>query len=449
MAFTDVLMQNVGVEDSSFTIVDANNSTRQVNLLVNDSTSGNIDISLPSSAGTLVTTDNSLTNPLQDADLTIQANSADANDLQLIFHKSRHATDGSHTVVEDDDKLGSIQFKGSDGDTFEIGAEIFARVNGTPGDGDMPGELVFATTADSASSATERMIIGADGSVDILGTGTFKLAGTAVTATAAELNIMDGGTSAALTTLADADRVVVNDNGTMVQVALTDFETYFETALDTLSNVTTVGALNAGSITSGFGNIDNGSSTITTTGAITGGQVNADNIRVDGNTISSIDTDGNITIDPNGTGSIINTLAAGACVRLGNVMKFNVDTTLLCASTANTATYTYTTTDANHEYIVKARVVERSPNGAKFFERTLSFINNNGGDLASIGSELKSTAGTNAADSGQPEVAITATASTIVVTLTGEQDTGDTDACQFTGEIEIITKDPLSSIAIV
>ena len=54
---------------------------------------------------------------------------------------------------------------------------------------------------------------------------------------------------------------MVNDAGTMVQkVALTDFETYFESALDTLSNVTTVGALNSGSITSGFGNIDVGSS---------------------------------------------------------------------------------------------------------------------------------------------------------------------------------------------
>ena len=48
--------------------------------------------------------------------------------------------------------------------------------------------------------------------------------GTAITATAAELNIMDGNTSATSTTLADADRVVVNDNGTMVQVALTDFD---------------------------------------------------------------------------------------------------------------------------------------------------------------------------------------------------------------------------------
>ncbi len=67
----------------------------------------------------------------------------------------------------------------------------------------------------------------------------------AVDSTAAELNIVDGGTSATSTTLADADRLVVNDNGTMVQVALTDLETYMETSLDTLSNVTSVGTLTA------------------------------------------------------------------------------------------------------------------------------------------------------------------------------------------------------------
>ena len=36
----------------------------------------------------------------------------------------------------------------------------------------------------------------------------------------------DGGTSATSTTLADADRFVVNDNGTMVQVAASDLITY-------------------------------------------------------------------------------------------------------------------------------------------------------------------------------------------------------------------------------
>jgi hypothetical protein len=101
-----------------------------------------------------------------------------------------------------------------------------------------------------------------------------------VTSTTTELNIMDGGTSASSTTLADADRVVVNDAGTMKQVALTDFETYFESALDTLSNVTTVGALNSGSITSGFGAIDNGSSAITTTGTITYGSLSDGSITI-------------------------------------------------------------------------------------------------------------------------------------------------------------------------
>ena len=51
-----------------------------------------------------------------------------------------------------------------------------------------------------------------------------------VTATATELNIMDGNTSATSTTLADADRLVTNDAGTMKQVALTDLKTYLTSA---------------------------------------------------------------------------------------------------------------------------------------------------------------------------------------------------------------------------
>jgi len=48
------------------------------------------------------------------------------------------------------------------------------------------------------------------------------------TVTTAELNIMDGNTSASSTTLATADRMVMNDNGTMKQVALTDLVTFLE-----------------------------------------------------------------------------------------------------------------------------------------------------------------------------------------------------------------------------
>ena len=137
------------------------------------------------------------------------------------------------------------------------------------------GNVTGAVTGNASTAtalATARNIAGQ--SFD--GTGNISIAPTDLTgvnSTAAELNIIDGDTSATSTTLADADRVVVNDAGTMKQVALTDFETYMETSLDTLSNVTTVGALNSGSITSGFGAIDNGSSAITTTGTMTFGSL--------------------------------------------------------------------------------------------------------------------------------------------------------------------------------
>jgi hypothetical protein len=135
----------------------------------------------------------------------------------------------------------------------------------------------------------------------------------AVDATAAELNIVDGGTSATATTLADADRVVVNDNGTMVQVALTDFETYFESALDTLSNVTTVGALDAGSITSNFGAIDVGTSDITgrtlTGTTVSGSTVNAQTLNLSGVEITSTAAELNVL---DGATSANNTTGKGA-----------------------------------------------------------------------------------------------------------------------------------------
>ena len=67
--------------------------------------------------------------------------------------------------------------------------------------------------------------------------------GTAIASTAAELNIVDGDTSATSTTVADADRVVLNDNGTMVQVAVTDLAAYFDDEITAMPNLTSVGTL--------------------------------------------------------------------------------------------------------------------------------------------------------------------------------------------------------------
>jgi hypothetical protein len=46
--------------------------------------------------------------------------------------------------------------------------------------------------------------------------------------TSTEVAIIDGGTSATATTLATTDRMVVNDGGTMVQVAFSDLVTFLE-----------------------------------------------------------------------------------------------------------------------------------------------------------------------------------------------------------------------------
>ena len=119
--------------------------------------------------------------------------------------------------------------------------------------------------------------------------------------TTTELNIIDGDTAATATTVVDADRVVFNDNGTMKQVAVTDLSAYFDDEITAMPNLittaaTTVGALNSGSITSGFGTIDTGSSTITTTGLISGGSLDIDNVLINGTTIGHTDDTDLITV---------------------------------------------------------------------------------------------------------------------------------------------------------
>ena len=151
--------------------------------------------------------------------------------------------------------------------------------------------LSIAGTAVTSTAAELNLLDGVSGLVQADLT---KLA--AVDSTAAELNIVDGGTSATSTTVADADRVVMNDNGTMVQVAVTDLAAYFDDEITAMPNLVSTGALNTGSITSGFGTIDTGSSTITTTGLISGGSLDIDNVLINGTTIGHTDDTDLITL---------------------------------------------------------------------------------------------------------------------------------------------------------
>jgi cytoskeletal protein CcmA (bactofilin family) len=62
------------------------------------------------------------------------------------------------------------------------------------------------------------------------------------------------------------------------------------------SSIVTTGAINSGSITSGFGTIDTGSSAITTTGLISGGSLDIDNVLINGTTIGHTDDTDLITV---------------------------------------------------------------------------------------------------------------------------------------------------------
>lgn len=81
----------------------------------------------------------------------------------LVLAKANGSTVGSTTIVASEDTVGSVSFQGSDGSEMVEAASIEALVDGTPGSNDMPGRLVFSTTADGASSPTERMRIESNG----------------------------------------------------------------------------------------------------------------------------------------------------------------------------------------------------------------------------------------------------------------------------------------------
>ena len=97
--------------------------------------------------------------------MSVFGNDTDLN--RISGCKSRNATIGSHTIVNDGDTLLSLKGFGSDGTDFEEAASIEFQVDGSPGDNDMPGKILFKTTADSAASPSERMRIDNSGQVGI------------------------------------------------------------------------------------------------------------------------------------------------------------------------------------------------------------------------------------------------------------------------------------------
>ncbi len=210
-----------GTLDSTCTITIGPNTMSRVHIIEN-ATSGSQDIAISQGSGSNVTVPNgavkvvildgagsgaAVTDALIDLDVadslkisgstpTLTIGDAGAEDTKIVFDGNAQ----DFYIGLDDSADDLVIGKGS-----TVGTTPALSID----------ENMNATFADGTSD------------VDIAshdGTNGLKLGGTLVTSSAAELNIMDGGTSATSTTLADADRVVVNDAGTMKQVALTDLD---------------------------------------------------------------------------------------------------------------------------------------------------------------------------------------------------------------------------------
>jgi hypothetical protein len=94
----------------------------------------------------------------------VNNNNSSGSSALLMLGKSRGSAVGGTTVVQNGDELGEIRFAGADGTDLESYAgSIRVEVDGTPGSNDMPGRLIFSTTADGSPSSTERARITSGG----------------------------------------------------------------------------------------------------------------------------------------------------------------------------------------------------------------------------------------------------------------------------------------------
>ena len=216
-------------------VVTVPDSIEKVYIVVNG-TSGAFTVQFKTVSGTGVTfgsSDKSTKLVFSDGTNIVDASFGGATDLDGGSLTLDEDADTSITADTDD----QIDIAIAGADDFRFTANTFTALSGSsvviP-----DGGLTLGSTAVTATAAEINVLDGVSG---LVAADLTKLA--AVDSTAAELNIVDGGTSATSTTVADADRVVLNDNGTMVQVAVTDLAAYFDDEITAMPNLTSVGTL--------------------------------------------------------------------------------------------------------------------------------------------------------------------------------------------------------------
>ena len=190
---------------------------------------------------------------------------------------------------------------GSDSAVLKFGADSDTTLTHTDGTGltlNSTNKLLFRDTGLYLNSST-------DGQLDIVADTEIQIAATTIDINGAvALNgAITGATNITLSGELDAATLDISGNadidGTLEADAITIDGTAIASVLSPVAGNTslvTTGALDTGSITSGFGTIDTGASTITTTGLISGGSLDIDNVLINGTTIGHTDDTDLITV---------------------------------------------------------------------------------------------------------------------------------------------------------
>jgi|9_EtaG_2_1085328.scaffolds.fasta_scaffold07575_2 hypothetical protein len=101
-----------------------------------------------------------------DAGLILTENANDANGSNLVLRKSRNTTLNAHTVVQDDDTLGSISFQGSDGDEFITGTSLVSKVDYAPGNDDLGAKFEINISRDGTKTTAVNTVFDSFNSTD-------------------------------------------------------------------------------------------------------------------------------------------------------------------------------------------------------------------------------------------------------------------------------------------
>ena len=143
----------------------------------------------------------------------------------LVFGGSPSGTNTVTISPNDQDKFYVVQNSTSQSITFTQGS------GGNVGLAAGSKKIIYADGAGSGAA-----VVDVTSALDIASP---RIAGTAVSSTATELNIVDGDTSAGTTAVAASDGIVTNDGGTMRQTTAATFSTYFNANLVTVPSAIT------------------------------------------------------------------------------------------------------------------------------------------------------------------------------------------------------------------